>query len=230
MQHPWLALDYDGAHAGQHSEQATLPYLHRSTMLAGTSRCECMLVDTENYPIPKSFAATLHKLVKQCACIGRKQGVAMVLDSATQLLSPILNAPALRRWHPAPIMDQKRFCASNTSPGVDAVPYEFFCVKQNPSSGPTFNVCQAGFGWGSDHHTYAFLEQLHMRKDTRTYCAFMDVRKAFDVAWRDGAMLCLHRTGVQGGLWHLLDNEISSRTLPCRFLQLRRPALAKARF
>ena len=40
-------------------------------------------------------------------------------------------------------------------------------------------------------------------------CAFLETRKAFDVAWRDGA-------GVQGGEWHLIDDLIADRIATVR--------------
>ena len=76
--------------------------------------------------------------------------------------------------------------------------------------------CQAGFRTGFDFPAYALLETLHLRKHTRTYCAFLDIRKTFDVAWRDGAMLRLFRAGVSGGLWHLIDDLVSHRTAAVR--------------
>ena len=73
-----------------------------------------------------------------------------------------------------------------------------------------------------DLHAYLFLETLHMRKHTRTYCAVMDIGKAFDVVWRDGAMPRLHRAGVQGGLWHWVDDNT--------YCRLRCFALAQVQF
>ena len=57
----------------------------------------------------------------------------------------------------------------------------------HPIVDPILDDCQAGFRWGSDLQAYSFFETLSMRRHTRTYCAFMDIRKAFDVAWQDGA-------------------------------------------
>ena len=82
----------------------------------------------------------------------------------------------------------------------------------HPIVDPILDDCQAGFRWGSDLQAYSLLETLSMRRHTRTYCAFVDIRKAFDVAWKDGAMLRLHRAGVQNGLRHLIDDMVSDRT------------------
>ena len=41
-------------------------------------------------------------------------------------------------------------------------------------------------------------------------------RKAFDVAWRDAAMLCLRRAGVTDDLWHLVDDFVTNRTAAIR--------------
>ena len=104
--------------------------------------------------------------------------------------------------------------------------------KFHPLVDPTLDECQTGFRWGSDLLAHSLDVTWHMRKHTRTYCAFMDIRKAFDVAWRDGAMLRLHRAGVQGG-YHF---KLHSYRLPCTYFRLRqllgtlRTALAKVRF
>ena len=55
-----------------------------------------------------------------------------------------------------------------------------------------------------------------MRKNSRTFCAFLDFRKAFDVAWRDGALLKLYRAGIPIHLWHLVDDLVSDRTAAVR--------------
>ena len=88
--------------------------------------------------------------------------------------------------------------------------------RLHPVVDPRLDECQAGFRTGSDFPAYALLETLHLRKHTRTYCAFLDIRKAFDVAWRDGAMLRLFRAGVSGSLWHLIDDLVSHRTAAVR--------------
>ena len=74
--------------------------------------------------------------------------------------------------------------------------------RVRPTIDPRLDECQAGFRYGSDVQVYALLDTLRLRQDVPTYCAFLDIRKAFDVAWRDGAMLRLHRAGVPHDLWH----------------------------
>ena len=86
----------------------------------------------------------------------------------------------------------------------------------HPDVDSQFDECQAGFRFGSDLQVYALLETLHVRRDSTTFCAFLDIRKAFDVAWKDGALLRLHRAGIQDGLWHLIDDVISDRTAAAR--------------
>ena len=66
--------------------------------------------------------------------------------------------------------------------------------------------------FGSDAQIYGLLETLHIRRNATTFCAFLDIRQVFDIAWKDGALLRLHRAGVQDGLWHLIDDLISDRT------------------
>ena len=48
------------------------------------------------------------------------------------------------------------------------------------------------------------------------FCAFLDIRNAFDVAWRDGALLKLHRAGIPLRLWHLVDDMVTDRTATVR--------------
>ena len=73
---------------------------------------------------------------------------------------------------------------------------------------------QAGFRWGSDVQFYTLWETLRLRKNSRTFCAFLDLRKAFDIAWRDGALLI--RAGIPIHLWHLVDDLVSDRTAAVR--------------
>ena len=79
---------------------------------------------------------------------------------------------------------------------------------------PLLVPCQAGFRWGSDEHVYALTETLRLRRGKPTWCAFVDIRKAFDTVWRDAAFLKLSKAGIGGTLWHLVDEMISDRS--CR--------------
>ena len=85
-----------------------------------------------------------------------------------------------------------------------------------PHVDPILDDSQAGFRWGANLQVYTFLETLQLRNGSRTFCAFLDIRKAFDVAWRDGALLRLHRAGVSGRPWHLIDDFVSDRTAAVR--------------
>ena len=81
-----------------------------------------------------------------------------------------------------------------------------------PNINPQLDECQAGFRWGSDVQAYALLETLTLRKHTRTFCAFLGIRKA----WSDAAMLRLRRAGVTDDLWHLVDDFVTNRTAAIR--------------
>ena len=48
------------------------------------------------------------------------------------------------------------------------------------------------------------IETLTVRSPRTTYCAFLDIRKAYDVAWRDAALLRLLRGGVTRLAWCLI--------------------------
>ena len=64
---------------------------------------------------------------------------------------------------------------------------------------------QAGFtaGKSCQHNLFVLMQTLSRRKwqgkDTQLF--FLDVRKAFDTVWRDGLLLKLFESGVQGKLW-----------------------------
>ena len=88
--------------------------------------------------------------------------------------------------------------------------------RVRPTIDPRLDECQAGFRYGSDVQVYALLDTLRLRQDVPIYCAFLDIRKAFDVAWRDGAMLRLHKAGVSHDLWHLIDDLTSDRSAAVR--------------
>ena len=49
-------------------------------------------------------------------------------------------------------------------------------------------------------------EALYSRRRKRTWCAFIDIKKAYDVAWYDTALVRLQRLGVHPALWHLIDD------------------------
>ena len=71
---------------------------------------------------------------------------------------------------------------------------------------------QASFRYGSDIQVYALLGTFRSRQDVPAYCAFLDIRKAFDIAWRDGASLRLHSAGVSNDVRRLIGNLISDRS------------------
>jgi hypothetical protein len=85
-----------------------------------------------------------------------------------------------------------------------------------PLIDPMLDSAQAGYRWGADVQIYSLLEVLRLRGRRRTWCAFLDLRKAFDVAWRDAALLRLWRAGVGGGLWHLIDDFVTGRSASVR--------------
>ena len=63
---------------------------------------------------------------------------------------------------------------------------------------------------------HALLETLRLRQGSRTFCAFLHIRKTFDVVWRGGALLKLHRAGIPISLWHLVDDIITDRPATVR--------------
>ena len=53
-----------------------------------------------------------------------------------------------------------------------------------PNVSPLLDENQVGFRWGAEEQIYTRAETLPLRARKRTFCAFVDVRKAFDVASR----------------------------------------------
>ena len=73
---------------------------------------------------------------------------------------------------------------------------------------------QGGFtrGRGCEHNLFVLMQTLHRRKRAGkdSFLFFLDVRKAFDTVWREGLLLKLWESGVQGKLWHALAALYSS--------------------
>ena len=69
---------------------------------------------------------------------------------------------------------------------------------------------QGGFrrGRGCVDVLYTYSEVVRGRKweGKSTYCAFIDVKKAYDRVWRDGLWKRLWDTGVQGKMWSVIKN------------------------
>ena len=79
-----------------------------------------------------------------------------------------------------------------------------------PTINSQLDESQAGFRWGPDLQVYALVETLRMRRGHRTLCAFIDIRKAFDTSWVNGALCRLHRAGIQGGMWRLVADMVTN--------------------
>ena len=65
---------------------------------------------------------------------------------------------------------------------------------------------QGGFRWGADACVYGLVDALRLRQDTHTFCAFVDIRKAFDTSWVEATLVRLHQSGVTGGMWRTIAN------------------------
>ena len=71
----------------------------------------------------------------------------------------------------------------------------------------TIAPSQAGFRFGADEQAFALVESLRERlagspRRGRPLVAFVDVRKAYDVVWREGLLWKLRGRGVAGPEWH----------------------------
>jgi len=67
---------------------------------------------------------------------------------------------------------------------------------------------QDGFRPGRDtkDHLYALVEIIKYRRPKHTYCAFIDIAKAYDKVWRDGLWYKLWKAGIRGKIWRTLKN------------------------
>src|SRR5215203_4795388 len=53
---------------------------------------------------------------------------------------------------------------------------------------------------------FLLTEVIKQRRPRPTYCAFIDVAKAYDKVWRDGLWYKLWKSGIRGKLWRVLRN------------------------
>ena len=69
---------------------------------------------------------------------------------------------------------------------------------------------QAGFRVGRSTVDQVFvlseLIRARRRKGQKTYCAFLDIKKAYDTVWRDGLMKRLLEVGLKGKMWRVIRN------------------------
>ena len=88
---------------------------------------------------------------------------------------------------------------------------ERLVLLQLHSSDPPFttNSLQGGF---RPHlnclHTAFILQETiqHLREHgKKAFVAFLDVKKAFDTVWHEGLLVKLHRKGIHGHFWHLIQ-------------------------
>ena len=70
-----------------------------------------------------------------------------------------------------------------------------------PHISDRLDECQGGFRWGADACVYGLLDTLRLREDMHTFCAFVDIREAFDTSWVEATLVRLHQVGVTGGMW-----------------------------
>jgi hypothetical protein len=65
---------------------------------------------------------------------------------------------------------------------------------------------QGGFrkGRGCPDQIFALSELLNVRKGRKTFCCFIDIKKAYDTVFRDGLWLKLHELGVSGKMWRMV--------------------------
>ena len=67
---------------------------------------------------------------------------------------------------------------------------------------------QAGFrrNRSTADHLFTLIEIIKYRRPKHTYCAFIDIAKAYDKVWRDGLWYKLWKAGIKGKMWRTLKN------------------------
>ena len=75
-----------------------------------------------------------------------------------------------------------------------------------PHISDRIDECQGGFRWRADACVYGLLDTLRLREDMHTFCAFVDIHKAFDTSWVEATLVRLHQVGVTGGMWRTVAN------------------------
>jgi hypothetical protein len=67
---------------------------------------------------------------------------------------------------------------------------------------------QAGFrrNRSTTDQIFILTEIIKNRRPRRTFCAFIDIAKAYDKVWRDGLWYKLWKSGIRGKMWRILKN------------------------
>ncbi|KAK3098283.1 hypothetical protein FSP39_017953 [Pinctada imbricata] len=90
----------------------------------------------------------------------------------------------------------------------EKVLYDRLCTNILDES--AFSKQQQGFQKSLSCVTASFNLQetinYYMEQKSMVYSAFLDSQKAFDTVWRQGLMVKLHRLGVRGKLWSIIDD------------------------
>ena len=61
------------------------------------------------------------------------------------------------------------------------------------------------FRWGADTMVYSLVGALRLRRETHTFCASVDIRKAFATCWVEATLVRLFQVGETGGMWRTID-------------------------
>ena len=51
---------------------------------------------------------------------------------------------------------------------------------------------------------FVLTETIRNRRPNKTFCAFLDIQKAYDKVWREGLWYKLYKAGVRGKLWRII--------------------------
>ena len=83
------------------------------------------------------------------------------------------------------------------------------------------NVQQQGYQKTLSCTTASFILQEtlyhNIENKSNVYTAFLDSTKAFDSVWREGLMVKLHKLGVKGRIWSIIDDcHIDTKSAVCQ--------------
>ena len=68
---------------------------------------------------------------------------------------------------------------------------------------------------------------MRLRQDMHTFCAFVDIRKAFDTSWVEATLVRLHQVGVTGRMWGTVANFLCGTLSQVRSLWGRLSAVGR---
>ena len=96
----------------------------------------------------------------------------------------------------------------HSAPGLDGLRYSTFQQHLPWWRAMLLDFFNLLLSWnvGADVCVCGLVDTLRLRQDTNAFCAFVDIRKAFDTSWVEATLVRLHQSGVTGGMWRTIAN------------------------